>query len=214
MGLPKEKHALPQKEVSPPSKEVCKHTPSQPSKAVVENAPLIHPSHFKLPGCFRPEDSESLSTGTPVSNIVLKYFHFSFSVRFYHSQNYIHRDFSPQVSALWVPFCACEPETNLGFHPPTPSLHHRHPSPFTSLPCGPARVTCQAPCSHPRRHQLTDSQNAKSSIIPISSLHPVTARETKGAEKDSLVTRHSTSINGTIMVVHLQHRENQPIMEC
>lgn len=78
MGLPKEKHALPHKEVSPPSKEVCKLTPSQPSKAVVENAPLIHPSRFKLPGCFRPEDSESLSTGTPVSNIVLKYFIFPF----------------------------------------------------------------------------------------------------------------------------------------
>ena len=93
MGLPKQKHALPQQEVSSPSKEVCKHMPSQPSKAVVENAPLIHPSHFKLPGCFRPEDSEFLSTGTAVSNTVLKYFiHFSFSVRFYHSQNSVHRD--------------------------------------------------------------------------------------------------------------------------
>lgn len=104
MGLPKQKHALPQQEVSSPSKEVCKHMPSQPSKAVVENAPLIHPSHFKLPGCFRPEDSEFLSTGTAVSNTVLKYFiHFSFSVRFYHSQNSVHRDIHPRSLLFGCP---------------------------------------------------------------------------------------------------------------
>ena len=91
MGLPKEKHALHQKEVSLPSKEACEHMPSQPSKAVVENVPLIHPSRFKLPGRFQLEDSESLSTRTPVLNTILKYFiDFCFLVRFYHSQNYIY----------------------------------------------------------------------------------------------------------------------------
>lgn len=49
IGMPKEKHALYQQEVSPPSREVCKHRPSQPGKAVVEQAPLVHPSCFKLP---------------------------------------------------------------------------------------------------------------------------------------------------------------------
>lgn len=68
--------------------------------------------------------------------------------------------------------------------------------------------------SHPRRHQFTDSQKAKPSIISDSSLLPFTARKTKGAEKDSLRRSHSTPIIGTILDVYLQHRGNQSITEC
>lgn len=183
--------------------------PRQPGKV----APLVHLSCFKHPGCFQPEESDSLSARTPLLNTVPESLIAGCWLGRYHAHR-VTQTTTDTSDLLAGPRFTTDPEMNSGVSPCPGSVWPRAPKPLQPLSWRTGTSDLPGSTREPSiptdRGIPSDSQKAKPSIFSVSSLLPLAARETKGAGKDSLVMSHPTSIIGMIVALHRLQRNTNP----